>query len=65
MIKIGENVISHTDTEYGVEYVEPLIGLKPIVTMADSRAEAEMMAGILDGTVKIRTVYVSEWRDSE
>jgi hypothetical protein len=66
MIKIGENVIVFTNTEYGVEHMEPLVSLtEPVTTWFESRSEAEEMVPILNGTLKSRTVYTSEWRDAK
>lgn len=65
MIKIGTDVIAFTETEYGVEYVEPLIGPEPLTVSAESKHEAKRLALALDGKVKTRTVYVSGWSDAE
>lgn len=64
MIKIGNDVIAFTQTAYGVEFLEPLVSLSdPITIEADSRHEAEDLARTLNGEVKTRTVYTSEWGD--
>jgi hypothetical protein len=59
VIKVNEMTVESHETEWGYEFFDPFNGGK-LTLPADNEADARADAAALDGSVKVREVFVTE-----